>query len=78
MGGGIDLWNNSDSSMSGIGDNWFDITDGVDSSNLSGLTDFWPGRYEHGETILINDVPMQNVEFREEHEVNGSFDVFHI
>ena len=74
MSRGVNLWHYSDSSHSSISYHSFEVSRTEHSSNATTFTQFWHFGYIHWETILINYVPMEHIEFKILHTINGMFD----
>jgi hypothetical protein len=71
MGRRIYFRNHTDTPNPGILDDLLNIGFREDSSNASEVTKLRHFRHLHGERILVNDVPMQNIEFRVKHMVKS-------
>lgn len=74
MSWGIDLRYYSNTSHSSISNHAFQIIFTEDSAHAATITEFGHFRHVHGKCILVNDVPMEDVQFQVQHSVYSVFD----
>lgn len=73
MGRSVNLHHYSHSSALSIAHDLLDIALRIGSCDLAELAEFWDGHHLHGETVLIDDVPVQDVHFAEHQAINALF-----